>query len=108
MAAEKETKPAPREAMEPQDQSIKARKRQLFEEPQTDSAPTIKTFDAYLRETPPFGLSPGVKAALWVVGVLVVLLFLLALFGPRRLHRAKPTAWIEPQPAARVADAARA
>lgn len=75
----------PREAMEQQDQSIKARKRQLFEEPaHGDDHPAVRPFAAYLRDTPPAPLSGGVRATLWAVGVVVVLLFLAALFLPRR------------------------
>jgi hypothetical protein len=91
MASEK--KPAQREAFEQQDQSIKARKHELFEEPQTaDGAGALKPFSVYVRETPPAPMSKGMKATLWAIGVLVVLLFLAALFfGGRRPrpHRAE-------------------
>ena len=68
---------APPEVQEQQDQSIKARKYQLFEEhEQTGGA--VKPFTEYVRATPPAALSPVMKAVLWGVGALVVLLFLAA------------------------------
>jgi hypothetical protein len=73
---------APRE----QEQSIKARKREIFEEEQRDTGPPRKPFSAYIASTPPVPLSTGQKAALGAVGALVVLLLLAALLtmpGPR-------------------------
>ncbi len=79
---------APRE----QEQSIKARKREIFEEePQTDA--TTRTFSAYLAETPATPLSKGQKAALGGVLAVVVLLLLIALLtrpAPRSHPRAAP------------------
>jgi hypothetical protein len=73
---------APREAVEHQDQSIKVRKSQLFEPTKHVEGPVIKPFPEYLKTAPPDPLTPGVKAALWTVGVVVVVLFLTALiFG---------------------------
>ena len=87
MPPEKEKKkgPAPGEAVEQQDQSIKARKSQLFEADRDESAGTLKPFTVYLRETPAAPMSQGVKVALWALAALVVLLFLGALLsGGRR------------------------
>ncbi|WP_406698754.1 hypothetical protein V5E97_07695 [Singulisphaera sp. Ch08] len=71
---------APRE----QEQSIKARKREIFEEEQ--SFGPRKPFADYLATTEPTPLSTGQKATLWAVGALVVLLLMAALLtmpGPR-------------------------
>src|SRR5438128_5627763 len=85
MASEKP--PVPREATEQQDQSIKARKFQLFEQ-RTETGVVAKRFAEYVRDTPPALLSPGVKAGLGAVAVLVVLLLLAALLvkPPRKRH----------------------
>jgi hypothetical protein len=73
-----------REAPEQQDQSIKARKRQLFEErePVRDGSAT-QPFSVYLRATAGAPMSQGAKVVIWTLAVVVVLLFLAALFGPR-------------------------
>lgn len=75
MALEKSN---PRESEE---QSIKARKNQLFEEQSRQAAPSgpKKPIQIYLRDTPAMPISQGVKATLWVVAALVLLLFLAAL-----------------------------
>jgi hypothetical protein len=70
--------PVNREAVEPSDQSIKARKFQLFEE-RKDSGTTSKRFTEYVLNTPPTPLAPGVKVALGAVAVVVVLLLLASL-----------------------------
>lgn len=61
-----------------QDQSIKDRKRLLYEDDDlpVSSAPTVasKPFSVYLNETPAAPLSGGIKAALWAVGIVVGLL----------------------------------
>jgi hypothetical protein len=71
------------EAVEHQDQSIKVRKSQLFEAPKpTEVSAALKPFAEYVRATPAAPLSPGVKAALWGVGSLIVLILIAAiLFG---------------------------
>ena len=80
--------PPPREAVEHQDQSIKVRKSQLFEPKKHVEVPVIKPFPAYLDSVPPAPLTPGIKAALWTTGVVVVLLFLAAMiFGRGERHR---------------------
>ena len=79
MASDK-TPPTP-EALEQQDQSIKARKVQLFEErDRAGDGLATKPFADYVKATPPAPLSPAVKASLGAVAVLVALLFLAALF----------------------------
>ncbi len=81
---------APHEARERQDQSIKARKTQLFEVSEQAEGVALQPFGEYVRRTPPAPLPQAVKASLWGVGVLVLLLLLAALFiGPpkRRHHR---------------------
>ena len=78
-------KSAPREALEAQDQSIKARKWQLYEEKTRVDTGTVKPFSVYLKDTPGAPLSPVARATLWAVGVVVVLLFVAAILmgGPR-------------------------
>jgi len=83
---------------ETQEQSIKARKNELFE----DDAPAAPTgsgrpFADFLKETPAAPLAGGVKAALWAAGVLVVVLLAAALF--RAANRSKAG----PRPSARSA-----
>jgi hypothetical protein len=81
-------KPKP---LESEEQSIKARKNQLFEaQAQQDalSGPK-KPLQVYLRDTPAMPISPGVKATLWGVGALVLLLFLAAL-ATRGARRERP------------------
>lgn len=65
---------APRE----QEQSIKARKREIFEEEESSFGPR-KPFAEYLAKTEATPLSTAQKATLWGVGALVVLLLLGAL-----------------------------
>src|SRR5262249_51210796 len=90
--------PVSRDAVEHQDQSIKVRKSQLYEAPKpTVVVPVIKPFAEYVRDTPAAPLSPNAKTALWVVGSLVLLLFLASLLfrpGPRptsRRHAERPS-----------------
>jgi len=86
-----------------QEQSIKARARELYVE-QERPAPgkPVKSFPAYLRETPAVPLSTSTKVVLWIVAIIVALLFLAALWrvslrhGPRRQTR-------DPRPAAGTA-----
>ena len=82
-----------------QEQSIKDRKKQLYD---SDAAPvsqgSARPFKEFLRETPAAPLSGGVKAALWAVGVVVAILLAAALMkgsgGPRRPVKA---AWEPPR-----------
>src|SRR4051794_8376730 len=80
--------PVNREAVEQSDQSIKARKFQLFEE-KKNSGTTTKRFAEYVEETPPAPLAQGVKVALIAAAVVVVLLLLASLvFRPSRRRHA--------------------
>jgi hypothetical protein len=76
-----------------QEQSIKDRKKQLYDV----DAPAVvegssRPFRDFLRDTPAAPLAGGVKAMLWAVGVVVVLLLAAALFkglgGPKRPTKA--------------------
>ena len=62
-----------------QEQSIKDRKKQLYDDGPPVEGGSARPFKEFLRETPAAPLSGGVKAALWAVGVVVVLLLLAAL-----------------------------
>ncbi|WP_435016371.1 hypothetical protein TA3x_003937 [Tundrisphaera sp. TA3] len=62
-----------------QEQSIKARKHQLFEDDDVVSSGPSLPFPELLKVTPAEPLSPAIKALLWVVGSLVVLMLLAAL-----------------------------
>jgi hypothetical protein len=75
-----------RRNMPEQERSIKDREEQLFFEPDDPATakPPPKPFPAYLRETPPNPMSPAIKTLLWIVGIVVLLLFLAALW---RAHR---------------------
>ncbi|MBV8269639.1 MAG: hypothetical protein JO252_25225 [Planctomycetaceae bacterium] len=65
---------------ESQDQSIKARKHELFEdEKQGSQQGSLKAFSEYLKETPAAPLSGSDKAVLGAVGTLVLFLFLAAI-----------------------------
>jgi hypothetical protein len=67
---------------ETQEQSIKARKTELFEEESRDGeGGPVRPFRAYLETTPAAPLSLGVKASLWSAGVLVGLLFVAGAAG---------------------------
>jgi hypothetical protein len=69
-----------------QEHSIKARSHELFVEPNQVAAPKrTKPFTSYLRETPALPLSPLATSMLWILGILVVVLFLAALW--RITHR---------------------
>lgn len=81
-----------------QEQSIKARKHQLFDDEDfgTSSGPSL-SFPELVRVTPAEPLSPAVKGLLWVVGSVVVLLLLVALLtsgGSRK--PAKPSGAVAP------------
>jgi hypothetical protein len=82
-----------------QELSIKARAYELYLKPSNPtSTKLVKPFPVYLRETPAVPFSTLTKVALWIVGIIVALLFLAALWrvllghGPRRQTRAsRPT-----------------
>jgi hypothetical protein len=75
-----------RRNMPEQERSIKDREEELFFEPDEPgpAKPPPKPFPVYLRDTPPNPMSPATKTVLWIVGILVLLLFLAALW---RTHR---------------------
>ena len=82
-----------------QEQSIKARKHQLFEDedlPSASATPSLP-FPELLRVTPAEPLAPPVKALLWGVGTVVVLLLLAALVTSGGKRKApKPSASLAP------------
>jgi hypothetical protein len=84
------------------DPPMKAKTHRLFEkdEPVASSSGPRRSFEECLRTTPADPLSPVLKAALWVVGTLVVLLLIAALAtgGGKKPGRA-PAARLGPPPA---------
>jgi hypothetical protein len=81
---------APRE----QEQSIKARKREIFEDEHHSGLPR-RPFSEYIANAPTAPLSAGQKAVLGAVAALVVLLLLAALLtmpGPKIGPRTSPEA----------------
>ncbi len=87
---------------ETQEQSIKARKHQLFEPDAPLAVGSGRRFKEFLRTTPAAPLSGLTRAALWVAGVVVALVLVAALFKtfhnpPRVAPRpAGKTAGVEP------------
>jgi hypothetical protein len=84
---------------ETQEQSIKARKHQLFEADESAAVGSGRPFKDFLRTTPAAPLSGLTKAALWAAAVVVVLVLIATLF--KTFHR-PPKAAPRP-PAARRA-----
>jgi hypothetical protein len=76
-----------------QEQSIKARKKELFDaETRSDTGPR-RRFSEYIRTTDPAPLPQRLRIGLWALGALVLLVFLTALLtipGPRRKSHAGP------------------
>ena len=72
---------------EKQDQSIKARKNELFVEEQALQTGPRKKLRDYLKDTPAAPLSKNVKLSLWGSAVPVVLLFVAALLSRQSLGR---------------------
>lgn len=103
MASEKDNASASPGAPEHQDQSIKARKKQLFEEPQAAPVGALKPFSEYVRGTPAAPMSQPVKVALWAVAVLTALLFLAAVLLPARHRRPRGGSDLRARPAATAA-----
>ena len=62
-----------------QEQSIKARKHQLFEDDLVVATGPRRSFKDCLRETPADPLSTPLKALLWTLGTVVILLLVAAL-----------------------------
>jgi len=73
---------------EKQDQSIKARKKELFVEEQALHTGPRKKLRDYLKDTPAAPLSKNVKLSLWGSAAPVVLLFVAALFSPGNRSKA--------------------
>jgi hypothetical protein len=91
--------PAESRNLPEQERSIKAREHELYLKPlPPDGAQARKPFAAYLRETPAEPLSTAIKTMLWIVAVLVVLIFLAAIWrvsqhlSTRSRHQAAPPA----------------
>jgi len=78
-----------RRSMPEQELSIKEREQELYDEPREPppAKPPVKPFPIYLRETPAVPMSSGVKATLWVVGIVVVLLLIAALLRTQQSSR---------------------
>jgi hypothetical protein len=77
--------------MPEQEHSIKARSHELFvEETPALSNGATKPFAAYLRETPARPLSPVFKVLFWFLGIIVALLFLLAVWRVAHRHHRLP------------------
>ena len=87
-----------------QEQSIKARKNDLFEvdRPLGDAGPR-RSFRDYLKTTPAEPLSNLLKALLWTLGTVVVVLLIIALAtgGPRK-PKTKPRASLAPASVVRL------
>jgi hypothetical protein len=76
--------------MPEQEHSIKERSHELFVEDTPVPEAATKPFKVYLHETPAQPLSLGFKALIWVLGVIVGVLFLLALWRIAHRHQARP------------------
>jgi hypothetical protein len=75
-----------------QELSIKERKQELYLErpPAKPSKPRVRPFAVYLRETPPAPLSTEVKTLLWITAILVLLVFVAAIWKIQRRSRPRP------------------
>jgi hypothetical protein len=85
-----------------QEQSIKERGSELYAKAKRER-PKVKPFEVYLRETPAAPTSGGVKALLWITGIVVALVFAAALWKvTHRRPRSNPAraprqaAWMIP------------
>ncbi len=77
--------PTDRRNMPEQELSIKEREQQLFVESSEDQVQgPVRPFAEYLRETPAAPISVEVKVLLWIVGVVVAILFILAVWKASR------------------------
>jgi hypothetical protein len=93
---------APEPHQRTQEQSIKARKHELFEadEPDGSTGPR-RSFQECLRTTPADPLSTLLKALLWTVGTIVILLLIAALVtSGTKKPRPKPMRGFVPSSAA--------
>jgi hypothetical protein len=76
-----------RQNMSEQEISIKEREHELYvRSPADPNAKPVKPFEVYLRETPAEPLSPATKAILAIVGIVVGLLFVAALWRATTHH----------------------
>jgi hypothetical protein len=83
--------------MPEQEHSIKARSHELYvEETPVVPAAVTKPFKVYLQETPAQPISPGIRALFWVMGVVVGLLFLVAIWRVSHRHGGRPPAGAAP------------
>lgn len=85
---------------EAQDQSIKARKRQLFEEDEAVAVGSGRPFREFLRTTPAAPLSGLTRSALWAAAVVVALVLVAALY--KTFHHPPRVAPGPPRKAARL------
>jgi hypothetical protein len=93
-----------RQNMSDQEISMKAREHELYvKSPADENFKPVKPFPVYLRETPAEPLSRATKAILWLVGVVVALLFLAAVWRVSRGHLARPPAAKNAQPVSKPA-----
>jgi hypothetical protein len=75
---------------ESEEQSIKARKHEMFEEEaRAGSTEPKKPVKVYLQETPATPMTQFTKITLWALGVIVLLLFLAAVVT-RGMHSRRP------------------
>ncbi len=87
--------------MPEQEHSIKVRSNELYVEDAPIVAPrTTRPFPEYLRDTPAQPLSAGFKALIVAVGIVVAILFAVALWRVVNRHGSRPQAR---RPAARAA-----
>src|SRR5271156_2087296 len=84
-----QTMPSERQNMSEQDISIKAREHELYVPALPEAAP-VKPFPVYLRETPGETLSPATKFVLAIAGIVVVVLFIAAVWRVTHPRAAKP------------------
>jgi hypothetical protein len=81
--------PAESRNLHEQERSIKAREHELYLKP-TEEGQARKPFLEYLRETPAEPLSTTTKTILWIVAVLVVVVFLAAIWRAATRRSARP------------------
>ncbi|QEH35654.1 hypothetical protein OJF2_42090 [Aquisphaera giovannonii] len=94
-----------RQDMPSQERSIKDRGAELYDDPPAATGqPATRPFADYLRETPADPISTGMRAFLWVAGVVVAILLLAALWRAQQPRAARrPRANRPPAAAARPA-----
>jgi hypothetical protein len=91
--------PAESRHLPEQERSIKAREHELYVKPLPATEGQVrKPFPVYLRETPAEPLSPMTKTLLWIAGVLVVIVFLAAIWRTTQRRTLKPRKPAAPPP----------